>query len=220
MENVKNDRKWLQFVIAFIKVRVDLTSSWAVWSKGILESKEFAAALIQYNLTQIEKNHGRPLPQRLSDFYLPDTGLPLTTIYDIYKAAAIAKPIWDQLLYVIARRMKIEMRYGVDGCEWYHERIQGILQKQNEYEIAKHNGKLKYDSELALKFIDEVEKPVCGLVTMPLKDRDRAIQKAFEDYEGLEPGPGVVYLNDVVLTHSPTHSPNHLLTHSPTHSLT
>jgi len=57
---------------------------------------------------------------------------------------------------------------------------------------------LKYDSELSLKFIDEVEKPVCGLVTMPLKDRDRAIQKAFEDYEGLEPGPGVVYLNDVV----------------------
>ncbi len=198
MEGAAKDRRWLQFVISFIKMRVGLTSKWAVWSKGILESKDFAAALIQYNLTQIEKNRGLPPPHTLSDFHSPVSGLRLTTIYDIYKAATMAKPIWDQLLYVIARRMKIEMRYGVDGFEWYHERIKNILRKHDEYEAAQASGKLKYDTELSLQFKDELENPVCGLITMPLKDRDRARQKAFEDYGENDPGPAIVYLNDIV----------------------
>ena len=198
MEGAAKDRRWLKFVISFIKMRVDLTSRWAVWSKGILESKDFAAALIQYDLAQIEKNHGLPPPHTLSDFHSPVSGLRMTTIYDIYNAATMAKPIWDQLLYVLARRMKIEMRYGVDGFEWYHERIKNILRKHDEYEVAQASGKLKYDTELSLKFKDELENPVCGLITMPLKDRDRARQKAFEDYGENDPGPAIVYLNDIV----------------------
>ncbi|KAL3941946.1 MAG: hypothetical protein SGBAC_003774 [Bacillariaceae sp.] len=96
-------------------------------------------------------------------------GTAVTTAKDLYQAAKIAQPIYQNVVTELVDKV----------CE-----ITGTERQQIDVEFS------------ALKKLDP--DSVVNIEFAPLKGKDRALEKATDDYSQRSPGPGVSWLFDIV----------------------
>ena len=215
--------EWVDLVTKLVAARQAITAQWALSSKvshrqetlntnnvfvqaGMLESKEFADNMSEWHRTQQDQlsyyGTGRAVlePKKLDDFASPKTLLPLRTVYDIYTAAEMAKGLWDMLLLNVAKRLKLETRAGTDGSAWYDDRISKISERRQQ--LSEENAAaIKREKRGTLQGSQRPDNSMAfvgGLITMPLKAKERALQKAAQNYADVANGLPITYVADIV----------------------
>lgn len=220
---------WVDYVCQFSSFRSRLSYLWANQSTGVLEAKDYTSSLSivitsddllyneynvptstlvlnedvnsprasemsSYSSTSTSTFISKPkrdlsiIPQRLDHFISKEDKESLTKIKPIYATAIEMKPIFDSKLLKLAKKLKM-LTNDEDGWDWFDIKIQEDME-------AKENIKKNHRKKV----------PLCGLVSMPLKTKDRIIEKSIEDYSNTEPGPPIIHIKDIIRSSFICHS--------------
>jgi tetratricopeptide (TPR) repeat protein len=129
------------------------------------------------------------IPQRLDHFINKEDKIQLTKITPIYATAIEMKPIFDTKLLKIAKKLKMLTNPGQDGWDWFDIKIKDDIEAKKNLKQNRHK-----------------KIPLCGYVSMPLKSKDRIIEKSIEDYDNTDPGPPIIHVKDIVRSSFICHS--------------
>lgn len=163
---------WIDTVVSFMRLRQQFSSKWANVSKGYIESKDFTVFL-----DECERLHS--LTNGITDastdngtkiMHMSGLKSPITCRrYSAMHDMYAAASIAKPIWDKMLRVLALRIRlesHSDDGWEWFHQRVQNTANVKG------------------------------ALITMPIKDRERAIAKAYEDYNSCS--PPILHVQDII----------------------